>query len=287
MGFRRNIIFYRKEIDESRHEPSEKERRAFSENGIELGIMEKIKSEFIRLSATFAFDCDLEFEEYSDVNKMIKKLRSKIYDIDIDDEISIDAIKKMIVYLDLQIGSKVSFYTTFIKMLDNLELEYDYQQLKEINLYDFDKLFRLFYQNSKAKFRKTPETMLRTSEFGKKKEKDFFDKKRIEQIVARIEHIKKRDLKMYYEYSLILNEVLSKKDELRDEDLFFARKILAYMEYLLSLPIYDEEIVEEMAKKGEFDTDYTKFVIKREMDLDYLKEKFNYTGNLYQRGRER
>jgi len=291
MAFENNINFLAKDIHKFCNSPQDfidKEKRALSVDGVELGEIEKIKTEFIRITATLAFDCDLEYQEYSDVKKIVKKLGLQIEKLD-NDIVLFDAIKKLIVYLDLQIGSKVSFYRTFAEMLSNKELEYNYHQLKSANLYDFEKLLIRFYKKSYEKFYgKKYELLINNTYNIENDHKGVFNKERIIKLEKVIKDIKKIDIDKYSSYSEILSEILYKFDEIEcKEDIYFVRKVIAYLELNLGLKIEDKNIIKAMLENGELAPDYKNIVFDEPIDLEYLKEKFNYAGQVYRKGRKK
>jgi len=291
MAFENNINFLAKDIHKFCNSPQDfidKEKRALSVDGVELGEIEKIKTEFIRITATLAFDCDLEYQEYSDVKKIVKKLGLQIEKLD-NDIVLFDAIKKLIVYLDLQIGSKVSFYRTFAEMLSNKELEYNYHQLKSANLYDFEKLLIRFYKKSYEKFYgKKYELLINNTYNIENDHKGVFNKERIIKLEKVIKDIKKIDIDKYSSYSEILSEILYKFDEIEcKEDIYFVRKVISYLELNLGLKIEDKNIIKAMLENGELAPDYKNIVFDEPIDLEYLKEKFNYAGQVYRKGREK
>ena len=288
MAFENNIIFLAEDLHNYCKSPQDlidKEKRALSVDGVELTELEKIKAEYIRITATLAFDCDLEYQEYSDVNKIVKQLGLQIEKLD-NDIVLFDAIKKLIVYLDLQIGSKVSFYGTFVEMLKNKELDYNYHQLKSANLYDIDKLLIRFYEKSYEDFYgKEHELLIKDIYNIEKENKVIFSKERIIILEKIIKDIKKVDIDKHYIYSGILNEILSKFNEIESkEDICFVRKVIAYLELNLGLKIEDKNILKEMVENGELTPDYKKLVFDEHIDLEYLKEKFNYAGQAYRKG---
>jgi len=291
MAFENNINFLAKDLRDFCKSPQDfidKEKRALSVDGVELGELEKIKAEYIRITATLAFDCDLEYQEYSDVNKIVKQLGLKIEKLN-NDIALFDAIKKMIVYLDLQIGSKVSFYRTFAEMLANKELDYNYHQLKSANLYDFEKLLITFYKKSYEKFYgKKYELLIKNTYNIEKDNKSIFSKERIIKLEKIIKDVKKINIDKHYSYSEILNEILYKFDEIESkEDICFVRKVISYLELNLGLKIEDKNIIKEMLENGELTPDYKNLVFDEHIDLEYLKEKFNYAGQVYRKGREK
>lgn len=282
MAFRNNIEFLKKQLSGSQLTTEEKEKKSFSENGRELGEKEKIMSEYIRLTATLAFDCDLEFEEYKDVNKMVNQLGELIEQLE-EDEILYDSIKKMIVYLDLQIQSKVSFYSTFIEMLLSDELKYDYNQLKKMNLYDFKVLLTMFYKNSYKKFNGNKKELFINEIYNiNNNYKNIFNNIRLNRLIKSLERTKKIDLQKYSNYKNVLFEVISKISELDiEEDIIFVRKIIAYLEYNLNIEVDDKEIIVEMFRNNELNPDFKNIVFGDDLDLEYFKEKFHYEGQVF------
>lgn len=282
--FRKNIHFFQDELNNCKESIEEHERKAFSIDGVEPRIIEKIKSEYIRLTATLAFDCDLDTKEYSSVNMVLKELGDLFCKID-NNPLLIDAIKKLIVYIDLQIGCKLSFYSTFQEMLLSGELTYDYYELEKQGLYNCKSLLTTFYMKSYEKINGNKNYSI--DETNKNlKISDWLNQKRIDELLNSIEKIKKTDLKNYYNYRTILYQIFERINEIDSmQDILFVRKIIALLEYCLNIESKDTEIVQEMINSNEMNLYYESVIFEEDIDLDYLKDRLHYQGGVYGKGK--
>ena len=134
MDFMRNVSHLCVKMARSKKEADEMEREAFTTvDGVLLETLPCIIDEYVLLCAHMASDSGekMDYEKHQHFRILLKNLS---YAIDNIDDYDVDIIKKMIVYIGLELGSKVSFYSTFKKMLVNNELDCFY----EINKDDFN-----------------------------------------------------------------------------------------------------------------------------------------------------
>ncbi len=285
-SFRGSIVFWKKELKKHNTSIAEYERKAFTIDGVELGKREKLGREYAILTATFAFDSDLETDEYSDVNKMLRNLGDFIRNLE-EDTIMYEAVRKLIVYLDMQIGCKLSFYSTFNEMLLSGELEYNYHDLKKLNLYNFKSLITFFYNKIYDKVHSNDNYIVSNNGKDKLEVSDWLNKKRISKIMKALEETKEIDIRKYYNFRDILDEIFEilRDEEISEKRILFIRKVLAYIEYSLGIEIVDSETIKLETIKAEIKSLRERTIFNEDIDMPYLKERFHYEDDLGKRKR--
>lgn len=262
MAFKDSIFHYQDEIRRSKKSLDLMEEAAFT--GIEgnLGEYERITQEYLMLSTTLAFHYDCEYEEYRNLNRMIKRIGEYIDNRDfMVDSLIVEAIKEIIVYLQLHCGCKVSFYKTFDYMLKNKKLLIEYNVLKQNGLFDFQNMMSVFYNDLKEK-------SYTNSYYYNDFDEAYFTNDRLVRIFSTI----KGNQKYYKFYNLLLEVTEQIKDIQTREELIFYRKVLSFLEINLCMKSSDKEIVKDMIENDEF----TYYDYEENITLGYLKEKFHY-----------
>ncbi len=266
MAFKDNVNHYSREIVNSQISINEMEEMSFNGYDGHLNEYEKIIREYITLQSILAFDYDGDYQEYSDTNKLVRKIGEYIDNRSfLDDEIAIESIKEIIVYAQLQVGCKVSFYKTFDEMKKTNLLSFDYSTLKKLNLFNFKSLYQLFYEEQMKKNERNTHNDTFTNE------KYIYDN--LELISKNIKNKKNSNYEEIFAYLDIIEETKRIIESANSvDDINFCRKVLVYLEYKLSINVRDKEIIEMMTKIGEIKC----LEEEKVTTFDELKEIFNY-----------
>lgn len=99
--------------------PIDYERKAFSINGCVMTDQEQIEQEILRLTSVLAYDCDFEYEKYAAMNRVARKLSRQIE----NPTISIELLKRIIVHMDIELGTKLSLRNVFYQMSKAFQME--------------------------------------------------------------------------------------------------------------------------------------------------------------------
>ena len=114
----------------------------------------QLVNEYLKLSSVFTFVVgeEYDFEKYNAFRVMLKDLHEAIDSL-YSNLINIDVktIQKIIVHLDLELGTDITYYAIFLEMLENNELDEDYNEMG-LN-FTFDYLSRKYSDNSKKRSR--------------------------------------------------------------------------------------------------------------------------------------
>lgn len=266
MAFKDNVNHYSRELANSQISINEMEEMSFNGYDGHLNEYEKIIREYITLQSILAFDYDGDYQKYSDINKLVRKIGKCIDNRSfLDDEFAIESIKEIIVYAQLQIGCKVSFYKTFNEMKKKNLLSFDYSTLKKLNLFNFKSLYHLFYEEQMKKNEKETNNATFTNE------KYIYDN--LELISKNIKNKKNNSYEEIFAYLDIIEETKRIIEDANSvDDINFCRKVLVYLEHKININIRDKEIIEMMTKTGEI------ICLEEEMvaTFDELKDTFNY-----------
>lgn len=278
MGYLERASEFEYYLENSNQKISKMEYESFCINGKHLMPKEQVITEYSKIKATFAFDTDFEYEKYTKFNALIKKLGALVASYDKLTIEQKEILKKVIVYLDLELGTKVSFCKTFIDMKKNRELLINYEMLNELGKFDLDTLFS-FYGRSVKKEKHT--------NFKENIKKTLQNINYIETTPENNEKYKIAD----YAYQLnCLCENLSKENNISKEKTADFMKIIKSLFTLISglnLTEEDKEFIEKTIVYLELETGtnvsyldtFMNMITDGQLELDYdeLKENGNLT----------
>lgn len=243
MGYLERVSELESNLTNSAYKTSKLEYESFSVNGKHLMPKEQVITEYSKIKATFAFDTDFEYEKYTKFNTLIKKLGTLVSSYDKLTIEQKEILKKIIVYLDLELDIKVSFYKAFIDMKKNREILINYEILNELGKFDLETLISFYGQSVKKE---------KTSSFKENIEKTL---KKIDSNY--LEEFNEPESKMDdYEYQLncIYNSLLKEKNKDKATDLI---KIIRSLLELISnkdIIIEQKELIEKIIVYLELET---------------------------------
>ena len=289
----------------------EKEQLAFCVNDRFLETREQLILEYGKLSSYLAFDSGYTYARYQRLSSILKNISEKIDDFDNLNELDILVLKKMIVYLNLDLGLSVSFYSVFENMVlseefhfikDNLKIEYDYDALYNVMIHKEKE--RRLKVNKPVDIPAVPvdrnKQIISSEKLSKQQRviklyleeqtKDIIDRKKprvslekqIRSYNARLLYLKRllgKDNKFDNSekeiYMKLLLSLAQKKDYLvvNLEHYMFFRKVKTFLENKIGSGISDIQMYHYMSKSGELDIDIS--MLNSEEDvLAYLEEAF-------------
>ena len=295
MDYLRNIKFLIQQINNKNVNNMEK--RAFTINDDLLSDKEQIISEFVRLTAFMGFDADFETDIYGRIIDLLDKLDTKIDDCDWNNLTEIETFKKIIVYIGLNIGSKVSFYKTFHNMLinDELFLKNDMNYTKQ---FDFFYLYDYYYKRTYFQQKKDDNKLFFNSIEKESKNinnidsnknhkeiniSDVYDNlnKNINKILIKAKENSINDFDKYRDFSIVLNQLkkIINDKKLTDEEIIFIKKIITYSELEYGVDVSYINTFKDMIENDELNTEYELLTINNEFSIELLKQHFNYEHN--------
>lgn len=294
MDYRNNILFLSEKLKNKN--VSNMERKVFTIDRNILKTKEQLIQEYIKLMAYLAHDSSLEFDDHQNVLKVLNELGCVIDNYNNLDNNEINLIKKVIVYIDLLVGFKVSFYSTFLEMYNSNELNINYNTLINNNNFNYEYLcnyfnihknIRDYYINFRYKVAKICKKL--ENKFSIKKEKQYssyddfiksfyveYNKLRITvSMLLSVDYDKSRDfleLLNDLEYEILNQDI--------EESIEFAKKVINYIEIEFNLNISYPVTFVRMLNNDELDINYKELSLNKEFNLEYLKNKFNYNRGL-------
>ena len=119
---------------------------SFSINGEKLEIPAQLTREKIKILGEFTFGEgeNFDFIKYNDFRHCIDKFSSAVDECEYYES---EVLKKIAVYLELELGINISFTDTFSRMLANNELTEDYEQMKDKN-FSFENLYQKYQEQT-------------------------------------------------------------------------------------------------------------------------------------------
>ena len=127
--------------------PEEEEYRNFIFNGEYLNPMAQLAYEYnkILLHYTDLYGQSFPFSKRDDFKRVLERLYDEINSQTIDD---IDAIKSIIVHLDLELGIEVYFTSTLRKLVDK---QIEFVDYNEYASFDYDELAKHYSYGGRGK----------------------------------------------------------------------------------------------------------------------------------------
>lgn len=144
MGYFDNIRNTRRIITSTEVPLEELEFRMSLVNGERLNEKASLTREYMTLLSMFAHDVDFSNEKYQDFNLILMHISVLINNYEELDEIDKMALKKMIVFLGLNIGAPISYLSVFEDMRRSRELYISYNKLKRLGVIAPKKLMHTY-----------------------------------------------------------------------------------------------------------------------------------------------
>ena len=288
----------------------EKEQLAFCVNDRFLETREQLILEYGKLSSYLAFDSGYTYARYQRLSSILKNISEKIDDFDNLNELDILVLKKMIVYLNLDLGLSVSFYSVFENMVLSEEFHFIKNNLKVE--YDYDALYKVMCHKEKEKKRKVNQILDIPSVpvYDPYKLYSKTKKQHINSIGLSLQNALKsesqlkkprvsleRQVRSFSTRFLYLRRLLDKNKEfdnsekelymkllillvqkkdysvVSNEYYMLFRKVKTFLESKVGAGISDIEMYNYMINSGELDIDVSKFDNAEEL-LSYLGQEF-------------
>ena len=295
MGYHSNVRNTSKIISSSDLLPIDLETRAFTQNGEVLGERARLVREYVRLQSYFAHDVDFKYEKYHAFGLMIAHIGNCIdeyYDLE---KVDVTVLKKMIVYIGLQIGCSVSYYTIFDEMKRSGELKLSYTKLSKNGFFNAETLYYIFkyltfkYGTDVDSYKLYIDKELNNVEniVYNQNEEELNFYKNVNPYKTVTHELKSKIFEKYVEKDLNkMNDMIELLENLEDKYLsvpelddsssLFVMKVISYFECLLNSDYTFESVYNSMINSNEIDEfmSYETLKALNLFDLKYLEKRF-------------
>lgn len=285
--------------------PFEAERMAFTvHEGELLSIKNQLEKELLLLSSFLAFEVDCSYKRYSDLVHSVEFYKEVLDKVEEDQDILIiETLKRVIVYLQLEVGCKVSFVTTFLDMKKDNTLDIAYSSYEKIGSLTPDVLFMIFYNdllrirknenkyeeniNVKVEYLNEYEDMFKNDyEFLYKKnysKQDAFEDYKIykysfKDISLKVNKLKNVNFDLYQAIVTLVRDIkkkyLSNDYSYFDDKGLFVEQVITYLEYFFELNPTFPQVYAYMYYEKNLDYDINMLLKLGKLNMESLEELF-------------
>ena len=310
MAFHENVDSVALSFMDTQKSSTQMENEAFSISQIEMDELTRLIHEYTRLTAHMAYEVDFDYKKFHDVNWMIKRLGEDLKRYKTFNPCYVEAIKRMIVFLQCEVGCKVSFYTVFDEMIKEGSLSLGYDELRSMAAYSYNRILKYFYKNAYAKtsdrsmfdihvrevlkelsdkkimisdYIENGEYILdeeykNDSEYLKLRSSDFTARlSKVFKKTVRITNIEPEKLEQLLRVTeCAYDDAVGDVHKLTPELVEFLGKVVTYLELEVGIPVSDRKTFIKMMANKELDINIDESIAFNEYSYSFLKKKFHY-----------